>query len=95
MRSATDNNSLSESEKREIFLNIGKICALNLDLLRELEMRFNDWQVSTLFHFVYVVTQSGIVFETYRDSNTVIADAIAKRAQFFKVLSFGLLIFDN
>ena len=46
MRSICDKKLLSESERKEIFLNIGKICALNLDLLRELEIRFSNWYIN-------------------------------------------------
>lgn len=73
MRSIHDRKILSESERKEIFLNIGKICALNLDLLRELEMRFLDWYIcymhisnsvsfmTEILHFVIVLNFVGIL----------------------------------
>lgn len=40
---ASGTGVLSESEMKEIFLNIGEIYALNFDLKGELEEQFSDW----------------------------------------------------
>ena len=34
---------LSASERKEIFINVGEIYALNYDLLQELEERLKNW----------------------------------------------------
>ncbi|XP_064403220.1 FYVE, RhoGEF and PH domain-containing protein 6-like isoform X3 [Halichondria panicea] len=63
---------LPEQGRKEIFLNIGEIYALNFDLLQELEDRLKNW-----------------------DSNSMIADVLAKRAPFFKLYSMYSARFDS
>lgn len=43
----TKRSVLPESGRKEIFLNIGEIYALNFDLLQELEERIEHWYVNT------------------------------------------------
>ena len=42
-RHTTKGPILSESERKEIFINVGELYALNYDLLRELEEQLKNW----------------------------------------------------
>jgi len=45
---------LSEDERKEIFINIGGIYALNYDLLRELKVQLKNWLVCSYINIINV-----------------------------------------
>ena len=49
----TNRGVLSETARKEMFINAGDIYTLHFDLLRELEMQLEQWYVSVTFLCVH------------------------------------------